>query len=580
MGAERREGRDRSARGQPGRGRPLEPAHRAHYEALLGVELADVRVDHDPARAAAHGAAAFADGANIVIGDSGGEERLAHELVHVAQWREHGRADATVGGRRRAEANARDLGADVAAGRRPRASLSPPGAALQREQLPASLDEVALEAVITSTLSRRVGAGDDEAALARVGDLTALFSRLDAHDAGLLHDRLRTADDPLGVLFRSRLATATRTRLLGQLDRQAAEGAGAPAMAEDERAYFSGLSLAVPEAPVLVDATAHPEEMVTLALDAASPQPAAPALTASWTVEAVTADGNVSEVFAFEFPWLPGMNIFPNYPVDATQVGEHFVTVRFRNDAVHHRRLRPRRLSDPDDVDERGAHAGRRQLVGRRPPHAAAWPGRADAATGLDRAASGRERTAEHYDVTAGDDHGTAGRAGRVGSDRAAAGPADAGRHGHQRVRHPGDALGLGARRRPRPDPDPDPRRARRGRCHAPDGRAVARLLPQRDAPRPVQPQRRGPRRSDAARGGAPAMTSSLRVRLHNTRGRPQTLVLEPWGDVRPLEAGEALTLVVSGPSRALEIELTDEGITVYGSTGDVIDVEPGEPAV
>lgn len=75
-------------------------------------------------------------------------------------------------------------------------------------------------------------------------------------------------------------------------------------------------------------------------------------------------------------------------------------------------------------------------------------------------------------------------------------------------------------------------------------------------------------------------MTSSLRVRLHNTRGRPQTLVLEPWGDVRPLEAGEALTLVVSGPSRALEIELTDEGITVYGSTGDVIDVEPGEPAV
>ncbi len=67
---------------------------------------------------------------------------------------------------------------------------------------------------------------------------------------------------------------------------------------------------------------------------------------------------------------------------------------------------------------------------------------------------------------------------------------------------------------------------------------------------------------------------STLRFRVRNDRPHAQQLVLEPWGDVRELAAGEAVVLNVTGSGRReIEIELSDVGIVFYGSAGDVIDI-------
>ncbi len=70
-------------------------------------------------------------------------------------------------------------------------------------------------------------------------------------------------------------------------------------------------------------------------------------------------------------------------------------------------------------------------------------------------------------------------------------------------------------------------------------------------------------------------MTSrSLRVRIHNQRPTAIEVALEPWGDVHPLAAQEAATLVVTGPlASGIEIAMVDTGIAVYAGPGDVIDV-------
>jgi hypothetical protein len=128
---------------------------------MLGVDLSRVQLHQDASRARAVGAAAYATGDHIVTaGTHLRDETLSHELVHVAQWRTHPAATETVEGRRRAEDNAARIAADLGAGRWPREPLAPPGGALQRDPVPGSLTEVALEDLISSTLSRNVVAGD------------------------------------------------------------------------------------------------------------------------------------------------------------------------------------------------------------------------------------------------------------------------------------------------------------------------------------------------------------------------------------------------------------------------------------
>lgn len=87
-------------------GRSLEPGLRRSMEHRFQHDFASVRLHAGPAAGAAAralGAAAFTVGSEIVLGDGGGPELLAHELTHVVQQRRgSGRAgEATEGEARR-----------------------------------------------------------------------------------------------------------------------------------------------------------------------------------------------------------------------------------------------------------------------------------------------------------------------------------------------------------------------------------------------------------------------------------------------------------------------------------------------
>ncbi|HMO47507.1 MAG TPA: DUF4157 domain-containing protein [Rubrivivax sp.] len=112
---------------------------RRGLESQLGAGLASVRVHTDAEAAhltAAHGARALTLGEHVFFAPGrfaphggGGAARLAHELVHVLQQRA-GRAGAAATAPRAAEAEARSLGAAVAAGKR----VSVRGASAPRPQ--------------------------------------------------------------------------------------------------------------------------------------------------------------------------------------------------------------------------------------------------------------------------------------------------------------------------------------------------------------------------------------------------------------------------------------------------------------
>ncbi len=313
-------------------GRSLGGAVSSRYGSLLGCDLSRIQIHHDPGRAGAAGAAAYSIGEHIVAAsDPVPLTTLGHELAHVAQWRTHGIAAENAEGRYRAERNAERIGADLAAGRRPSESPARPGAALQRDPLPESLGEVALESQISSILARPVAAGDDARALRRVDDLIEALARLNAHDSALLRSRLTSKHDPLAIQFRERLATATRARILAQLLQQSTPGGKAPAAGTDA-AYFAGLRLEVPTRPILVDAAHHPDENVTIPVRTTVAQPKDHEFVADWTVERVDPAGQVSVLHHFELPWMSGMTITPQYTVSATDAGAHHVTVRFRDD--------------------------------------------------------------------------------------------------------------------------------------------------------------------------------------------------------------------------------------------------------
>lgn len=109
-----------------GSGAPLAQPLRSAFEQRLGTSLGDVRVHVDAAAAQAAadaGAHAITVGNHIRFGtgmyapgSTEGSVRLAHELVHVVQQR-RGAAGAAPTGTKRAEREARELGAAVAAGR-------------------------------------------------------------------------------------------------------------------------------------------------------------------------------------------------------------------------------------------------------------------------------------------------------------------------------------------------------------------------------------------------------------------------------------------------------------------------------
>lgn len=108
-------------------------------ESRLGEPLGDVRLHDDAASAAAQRALAFTVGADIVAGagrvaasTADGRVRLGHELVHVLQQR-RGAAGRATAGAAAAEAEARTVGAAVAAGIPARVGLAAPPGAVQRD---------------------------------------------------------------------------------------------------------------------------------------------------------------------------------------------------------------------------------------------------------------------------------------------------------------------------------------------------------------------------------------------------------------------------------------------------------------
>jgi hypothetical protein len=67
---------------------------------------------------------------------------------------------------------------------------------------------------------------------------------------------------------------------------------------------------------------------------------------------------------------------------------------------------------------------------------------------------------------------------------------------------------------------------------------------------------------------------TEARVRLINTKAHAVAVHLEPWGDVFDMLPEDEFVLVFHGPSPVeAEVELCEEGITVYGWTGSMVHV-------
>ena len=63
-----------------------------------------------------------------------------------------------------------------------------------------------------------------------------------------------------------------------------------------------------------------------------------------------------------------------------------------------------------------------------------------------------------------------------------------------------------------------------------------------------------------------------------NARPNSVSFYLEPWGDVYEMTPGAKFTLVATGPPGGdLEVEVADEGITVWGWPGSVVKVFCGD---
>lgn len=75
-------------------------------------------------------------------------------------------------------------------------------------------------------------------------------------------------------------------------------------------------------------------------------------------------------------------------------------------------------------------------------------------------------------------------------------------------------------------------------------------------------------------------MPIKLTIRVRNRLGRPSSLVLEPWGEVASLAAGEMVEIHGQGPAPGeakdgglVEVEMTEDGIVVWGWSGSDFEI-------
>ncbi|NTX10168.1 hypothetical protein HUA76_05180 [Myxococcus sp. CA056] len=75
-------------------------------------------------------------------------------------------------------------------------------------------------------------------------------------------------------------------------------------------------------------------------------------------------------------------------------------------------------------------------------------------------------------------------------------------------------------------------------------------------------------------------MPIKMTIRVRNRLGRPSSLVLEPWGEVALLTAGEVVEIHGQGPAPGeakdgglLQVDMTDDGIIVWGWSGSDFEI-------
>ncbi len=64
------------------------------------------------------------------------------------------------------------------------------------------------------------------------------------------------------------------------------------------------------------------------------------------------------------------------------------------------------------------------------------------------------------------------------------------------------------------------------------------------------------------------------RLHIRNHRSITLTFTLEPWGDEYLMVPGAVFEVQATGPAEGiLEVEATEEGFTIYGWTGSIVEV-------
>ena len=70
------------------------------------------------------------------------------------------------------------------------------------------------------------------------------------------------------------------------------------------------------------------------------------------------------------------------------------------------------------------------------------------------------------------------------------------------------------------------------------------------------------------------------RISIINSSEQNRRLRLEPWGDEVDLVVGGSVTIKASGPKEGvLEFEQLDDGITLYGWEGSILEIEDSDLA-
>ncbi len=67
---------------------------------------------------------------------------------------------------------------------------------------------------------------------------------------------------------------------------------------------------------------------------------------------------------------------------------------------------------------------------------------------------------------------------------------------------------------------------------------------------------------------------------LQNSTAKPKELWIEPWGDKIVLPVKQKIRVVAEGPVGNLDIDFTEETVTVYGWPGSTLSIHDGHQSL